>query len=126
MPRFGLARSNTRDARPHDVLAPGPAGDARVVCGGCGWKRQDRSHPVSTQTVNYDHMTLTHMFNVVRSPQFRLVKDNPASYVPKPNPDNEHNRIANAEEWEQLKSTLAPHLIGFLTVTKDGEVRWCR
>ena len=55
-------------------------------------------------------MTLTHMFNVARSPQFRLVTDNPASHVPKPNPQNERDRIATAEEWARLKATLAPHL----------------
>ena len=65
--------------------------------------------PVSVQTINHDHMTLTHMFNVARSPQFRLVTDNPAAHVPKPNPKNERDRIATAEEWERLEAELAPH-----------------
>ncbi len=48
-----------------------------------GEERGDSGRPVSTQTINHDHMTLTHMFNVARSPQFRLVTENPASHVPK-------------------------------------------
>ena len=85
----------------------------------CGWKREDAGLPVSIQTINHDHMTLTHMFNVARSPQFRLVTDNPASHVPKPNPQNERDRIATPEEWERLKGTLAPHLRRLLTVAYD-------
>ena len=50
----------------------------RQVCKQCGTKREDAGAPVSTQTVNHDHMTLTHMFNIAKSPQFRLVIDNPA------------------------------------------------
>ena len=90
----------------------------REVCS-CGWTREDVGLPVSIQTINHDHMTLTHMFNVARSPQFKLVTDNPASHVPKPNPHNERDRIATAEEWERLKVTLAPHLRRFLTVAYD-------
>ena len=75
--------------------------------------------PVSIQTINHDHMTLTHMFNVARSPQFRLVTDNPAAHVPKPNPNNERDRIATADEWERLKAELAPHLRRLLTVAYD-------
>jgi len=104
---------------------------ARVTCGKCegmvaremclayGWKRNDAGAPVSVQTINHDHMTLTHMFNVARSPQFRLVTDNPAVHVPKPNPNNEQDRIASAEEWERVKAVLAPHLLRLLTVAYD-------
>ena len=91
----------------------------RGACTACGWKRGDSGVPVSTQTINHDHMTLTHMFNVARSPQFRLITDNPASHVPKPNPQNERDRIATAEEWERLKATLAPHLRRLLAVAYD-------
>ena len=91
----------------------------RDACVSCGWKREDCGVSASIQTINHDHMTLTHMFNVARSPQFRLMTDNPASHVPKPNPNNERDRIATAEEWEQLKATLAPHLRRFLTVAYD-------
>ena len=89
------------------------------VCKSCGWRRTDVGVQVSIQTVNHDHMTLTHMFNVAKSPQFRLVTDNPASHVPKPNPQNERDRIASPEEWDRLKATLAPHLRRLLTVAYD-------
>jgi len=91
----------------------------RERCQTCGWKREDAGLPVSIQTTNHDHMTLTHMLNVARSPQFRLVTDNPASHVPKPNPLNERDRIATPEEWERLQATLAPHLRRLLTVAYD-------
>ena len=91
----------------------------RATCPTCGWKRKDAGAPVSVQTINHDHMTLTHMFNVARSPQFRLVTDNPAAHVPKPNPNNERDRIATAEEWERLKAVLAPHIRSLLTVAYD-------
>jgi len=91
----------------------------RRVCKHCGWERTDAGVAVSIQTLNHDHMTLIHMFNVARSPQFRLVTDNPAAHVPKPNPQNERDRIATPEEWERLKSTLAPHLRRLLTVAYD-------
>ena len=89
--------------------------------------------PVSIQTINHDHMTLTHMLNVARSPQFGLITDNPAAHVPKPNPQNERDRIATADEWERLKTELAPHLRRLLTVAYDvgprkGELlnlEWC-
>lgn len=42
------------------------------------------------------------MLNVAKSPQFRLIKENQAVYVPKPNPKNERDRIVNAEEWQRL------------------------
>jgi integrase len=71
------------------------------------------------QTINHDHMTLIHMFNVARSPQFRLVTDNPAAHVPKPNPQNERDRIATPEEWARLEQTLAPHLRRLLTVAYE-------
>jgi len=91
----------------------------RTVCQECGWKREDTGLPVSTQTINHDHMTLTHKINVARSPQFRLVTDNPAAHVPKPNPQNERDRIATSDEWERLKAQLAPHLRQLLTVAYD-------
>jgi integrase len=91
----------------------------RRVCKQCGSKREDVGVPVSTQTVNHDHMTLTHMFNVAKSPQFRLVTDNPGEHVPKPNPQNERDRIATPEEWEILKSKLVPHLRRLLSVAYD-------
>ena len=34
----------------------------------------------------------------------------------KPNPNNERDQIATAEEWERLKAVLAPHLRRLLTV----------
>ena len=34
----------------------------------------------------------------------------------KPNPNNERDQIATAEEWERLKAVLAPHLRRVLTV----------
>jgi len=71
------------------------------------------------QTINHDHMTLTRMFNVARSPQFRLVTDNPAAHVPKPNPQNERDRIATPEEWARLELTLAPYLRRLLTVAYE-------
>ena len=91
----------------------------REACSSCGWKREDCGVAASIQTINHDHMTLTHMLNVARSPQFRLVTDNPAAHVPKPNPQNERDRIATAEEWERLKATLAPHLRKLLAVAYD-------
>jgi len=75
--------------------------------------------PVSIQTINHDHMTLTHMLNVARSPQFGLITDNPAAHVPKPNPQNERDRIATPEEWERLKKELAPHIRRLLTLAYD-------
>jgi len=92
---------------------------SRKTCNTCGWKRKDSGVPVSVQTINHDHMTLIHMFNVARSPQFRLVTDNPAAHVPKPNPQNERDRIATPEEWARLESTLAPHLRRMLRVAYD-------
>ena len=59
------------------------------------------------------------MFNVARTPQFRLVIDNPAAHVPKPNPQNERDRIATPEEWARLEQTLAPHLRRILTVAYE-------
>jgi integrase len=56
------------------------------------------------------------MLNVARSPQFGLMKDNPAAHVPKPNPLNERDRIANGEEWQRLLGAAAPHLQRILIV----------
>jgi integrase len=91
----------------------------KEVCTACGWKREEAGTPVSVQTINHDHMTLIHMFNVARSPQFRLVTENPAAHVPKPNPQNERDRIATPEEWARLERVLAPHLRRLLTVAYD-------
>lgn len=88
----------------------------KAVCSVCGWKRTDSSLPVSMQTINHDHTALTHMLNVARSPRFKLIQDNPASHVEKPDPKNERDRIASAEEWARLQVMAAPHLLRFLTV----------
>lgn len=89
---------------------------ARARCPVCAWERSDTGKSVSLQTVNHDHMTLTHMLNVAKSPQFRLVTDNVVADVPKSNPQNERDRIATTEEWLRLKEAAAPHLRHFLTV----------
>lgn len=88
----------------------------KAVCPVCGWKRHDAPLPVSVQTVNHDHTALTHMFNMAKSHRFKLVLDNPASHIEKPDPKNERDRIASAEEWAALQRTAAPHLLRFLTV----------
>jgi len=72
--------------------------------------------PLAIQTINHDHTALVHMLNVARSPQFGLIKDNPAAHVPKPNPQNERDRIANGEEWRRLLDASAPHLKRILLV----------
>jgi integrase len=56
------------------------------------------------------------MLNVACSPQFGLVKDNPAAHVPKPNPQNERDRIASSEEWGRLLNAAAPHLKRILII----------
>jgi len=89
----------------------------KAVCSVCGWKRTDSPLPVSMQTINHDHTALTHMLNVARSPRFKLIQDNPASHVEKPDPKNERDRIASAGEWARLQATAAPHLLRFLTVS---------
>ena len=86
------------------------------VCPACGWKREDSPLPVSLQTLNHDHTALTHVLNVARSPRFKLILDNPASHVKKPDPKNERDRIASTEEWLRLKEAAAPHLRRVLTV----------
>ena len=82
--------------------------------------RQERKgpqgRPLAIQTINHDHTTLIHMLNVARSPQFGLIKNNPAAYVPKPNPQNERDRIANIDEWQRLLGASASHLRRILTV----------
>jgi len=88
----------------------------KAVCPVCGWERTDSPLPASMQTINHDHTALTHMLNVVRSPRFKLIQDNPASHVEKPDPKNERDRIASAERWARLQATAAPHLLRFLTV----------
>lgn len=71
---------------------------------------------LAIQTINHDHTALVHMLNVAKSPQFGLIKDNPAAYVPKPNPQNERDRIASVEEWQGLLDAAAPHLRRVLIV----------
>jgi len=88
----------------------------RSVCLRCGWKRKDLPVPVSLQTINHDHTALTHMLNIARSPRFKLIVDNPASHVPKPDPKNERDRIASVEEWVRWKAVAAPHIRRFMTV----------
>ena len=66
----------------------------KAVCPGCGWTRLDSPGAASIQTVNHDHTVLTHMFNIAKSLRFKLVLDNPASHVLKPDPKNERDRIA--------------------------------
>jgi len=56
------------------------------------------------------------MFNVAKSHRLKLVIDNPASHVEKPDPKNERDRIVNADEWPVLQKTSAPHLLRFLTI----------
>jgi len=72
--------------------------------------------PLAVQTINHDHTALIHMLNVAMSPQFGLIRDNPAAHVPKPNPQNERDRIANGEEWQRLIGAAAPHLQRILIV----------
>jgi len=36
----------------------------RAFCGTCGSQRSDTGLAVSIQTMNHDHRTLTHMFNI--------------------------------------------------------------
>src|SRR5215469_3426634 len=72
--------------------------------------------PLAVQTINHDHTALVHMLNVARSPQFDLITDNPAAHVPKPNPQNERDRIANGDEWKRLLGAAAPHLQRILLV----------
>ena len=88
----------------------------KATCTACGWKRQDSAVPASVQTVNHDHTALTHMINVAKSHRFKLVLDNPASHIEKPDPKNERDRIASAEEWAALQTAAAPHLLRFLTI----------
>ena len=88
----------------------------RAACRGCGWKRLETGDTVSTQTINHDHTALSHMLNVARSPRFKLIPDNPASHVEKPDPKNERDRIASADEWARLKASAALHLLRFMIV----------
>lgn len=82
--------------------------------------RQQRVGPkgwrLAIQTINHDHTALIHMLNVAKSPQFGLIRDNPAVYVPKPNPQNERDRIARGEEWKRLLEASALHLQRILIV----------
>jgi integrase len=68
-----------------------------------------KERPLAIQTINHDHTALVHILNVARSPQIDLMKDNPEVHVPKPNPQNERDRIANGEEWQRLLGAAAPH-----------------
>jgi integrase len=74
---------------------------------------------VAIQTVNHDHAALRHMLGVAMSEEFALLQKNVAALVKKPNPNNERDRVATAEEWDALKQHGAPHLIGFLTIAHD-------
>jgi integrase len=56
------------------------------------------------------------MLNMARSPEFRLIQDNPASWIKKPSLENERDRIATPEEWQLLKEHGVPHLIRFMTI----------
>jgi integrase len=47
------------------------------------------------------------------------ITENPAAHVPKPNPQNERDRIATPEEWARLVRVLAPHLRRLLTVAYE-------
>ena len=80
-----LGAITAQDVREYRQQRVGPAGRALAI-----------------QTINHDHTVLIHMLNVAKSPQFRLIKENQAVYVPKPNPKNERDRIVNAEEWQRL------------------------
>ena len=75
-----------------------------------------QGRPLAVQTINHDHTALIHMFNLARSPQFGLITDNPAAHVPKPNPQNERDRIASGDEWKRLLGAAAPHLQRILIV----------
>jgi integrase len=75
-----------------------------------------KGRPLAIQTINHDHTALVHMLNVARSPQFGLITDNPAAHVPKPNPQNERDRITNGDEWRRLLGAAAPHLQRILIV----------
>ena len=75
-----------------------------------------KGRPLAVQTINHDHTALVHMLNIARSPQFALIKDNPAAHVPKPNPQNERDRIASGDEWRRLLGAAAPHLQRILIV----------
>ena len=75
-----------------------------------------KDRPLAIQTINHDHTALVHMLNLARSPQFALIKDNPAAHAPKPNLQNERGRIANGEEWQRLLRAAAPHLQRILMV----------
>jgi integrase len=75
-----------------------------------------KGRPVAIQTINHDHTALTHMLNVARSPQFNLITDNAAAHVPKPNPQNERDRIVSVDEWTRLIEAAAPHLRRILIV----------
>lgn len=74
---------------------------------------------VAVQTVNHDHAALRHMLGVAMSEEFSLLQKNVAALVKKPNPNNERDRVATAEEWNALKQHGAPHLIRFLTIAHD-------
>lgn len=75
-----------------------------------------KGRPLAIQTINHDHTALVHMLNIAKSPQFGLIRDNPAAHVPKPNPQNERDRIASSEEWKRLLEAASPHLQRILIV----------
>jgi len=75
-----------------------------------------KGRPLAIQTINHHHTALVHMLNLAKSPQFGLIKDNPAAHVPKPNPQNERDRIASGDEWMRLLGAAVPHLQRILIV----------
>jgi integrase len=89
----------------------------------CGWIREDMGTQPSIQTINHDHATLSTMFNIARSPEFRLVLDNPVQWVKKPNPRNERDRVASTSEWEAIQLQAAPHLKQFMTIAYNVGTR---
>jgi len=74
---------------------------------------------VAVQTINHDHAALRHMLGVAMSEEFGLLQKNVAAMVKKPNPNNERDRVATAEEWALLKLHGAPHLVRFLTIAYE-------
>lgn len=74
---------------------------------------------VAVQTINHDHAALRHMLGIAVSEEFGLLQKNVAALVKRPNPNNERDRVATAEEWAALKHHGAPHLVRFLTVAYD-------
>ena len=81
------------------------------------WQRNGVANTPLTNSkqliTTFDHYILD---GVARSPQFGLIQDNPAAHVPKPNPQNERDRIARGDEWARVLGAAAPHLQRILIV----------